>query len=287
MKTEIFNFNTLKVHICSKTKTLFLQMIQPEPSKKNLINEELITELESLFSWLSQHIEVHSVVMTGQDEYFSKGFDLNEFINLPEKRFQELLEKYQKLVYVMFFLPQTIIANLQGGGVGTGLELAMGAEIRLAFKENYFSFDHLKQALVPSGGGIGFSTELIPNSFIRSWLLSPEPVDNQALKASGFIHTFLNKDEEEKTLSDILTNISKQAPVARIQTKRSLLEAILPGLDRTIIFEKKFALAGLAMNDWKKKINDSKKGTSQEFIKARDLSLLLKEEAPSKKENLQ
>ena len=36
-----------------------------------------------------------------------------------------------------------------------------------------------------------------------------------------------------------------------------------------------------------KKINDSKKGTSQEFIKARDLSLLLKEETPSKKENLQ
>ena len=85
----------------------------------------------------------------------------------------------------------------------------------------------------------------------------------------------------------MLTNISKQAPVARIQTKRSLLEAILPGLDRTIIFEKKFALAGLAMNDWKKKINDSKKGISQGFIKARDLSLLLKEETPSKKENLQ
>ncbi|MEC7181277.1 MAG: hypothetical protein VXW15_01085, partial [Bdellovibrionota bacterium] len=85
----------------------------------------------------------------------------------------------------------------------------------------------------------------------------------------------------------ILTNISNQAPVARIQTKRSLLEAILPGLDRTINFEKKFALAGLAMNDWKKKINDSKKGTPQGFVKARDLNLLLKGESQPKKENLQ
>ena len=287
MKTEIFNFNTLKVHICSKTKALFLQLVQPEPSKKNLINEKLLIELESLFSWLSQHIEVHSVVITGQDNYFSKGFDLDEFVDLPEKRFQELLEKYQKLVYVMFFLPQTIIANLQSGGAGVGLELAMGADIRLAYEENYFSFDHLKQALVPSGGGIGFSSELIPSSFIRSWLLSPHSIDNQALKGSGFIHTFLNKDEEEKILSDILINISNQAPVARIQTKRSLLEAILPGLDRAINFEKKFALAGLAMNDWKRKINDSKKGTPQEFVKARDLNLLLKGESQPKKANLQ
>ena len=287
MKVEIFNFNTLKTHICSKTKTLFLQLVQPEPSKKNLINRELLIELESLFSWLSQHIEIHSVVITGQDKYFSKGFDLDEFITLPEKQFQELLEKYQKLVYVMFFLPQTIIANLQSGGAGAGLELAMGADIRLAYEENHFSFDHLKQALVPSGGGIGFSTELIPNSFIRSWLLSPHSIDNQALKGSGFIHTFLNRDEEKKVLTDILTNISNQAPVARIQTKRSLLEAILPGLDRAIKFEKKFALAGLAMNDWKKKINGSKKGMPQEFVKARDLNILLKEEAPSKKDNLQ
>lgn len=287
MKTEIFNFNTLKVHLTSKTKTLYLQLVQSEPSKKNLINEEMINELESLFYWLSQHIEVHSVVITGQDECFSRGFDLEEFKNLPEKRFQELLEKYQKIVYVMFFLPQTIIANLQGGGLGPGLELAMGADIRLAYQENHFSFDHLKQALIPSGGGIGFSTELIPNSFIRSWLLSPQSIDNEALKGSGFIHTFLNKDKEEKVLSDILTNISNQAPVARIQTKRSLLEAILPGLDRTIIFEKKFALAGLAMNDWKKKVNDSKKGSTQGFVKARDLNLLLKKEPPVKKENLQ
>ena len=287
MKKEIFNFTTLKVHICSKTKSLFLQLAQPEPSKKNLINEKMLIELESLFSWLSQHIEIHSVAITGQDNYFSKGFDLDEFVSLPEKRFQELLEKYQKLVYVMFFLPQTIIANLQSGGAGAGLELAMGADIRLAHEQNYFSFDHLKQALVPSGGGIGFSTELIPNSFIRSWLLSPHSIDNQALKGSGFIHTFLNKDEEEKVLTDILTNISNQAPVARIQTKRSLLEAILPGLDRTINFEKKFALAGLAMNDWKKKINDSKKGTPQGFVKARDLNLLLKGEPQPKKENLQ
>ena len=128
----------------------------------------------------------------------------------------------------MFFLPQTIIANLQGGGVGPGLELAMGADLRIAYKENYFSFDHLKQALIPSGGGIGFSTQLITHSYIRNWLLSPNNIENEALKGSGFIHTFFNKEDEAKTLSNLLENISNQAPVARIQTKRSLLEAILP-----------------------------------------------------------
>ena len=97
----------------------------------------------------------------------------------------------------------------------------------------------------------------------------------------------MHKEKEEQVLSDILTNISNQPPVARIQTKRSLLEAILPGLDRTLIFEKKFALAGLSMNDWKKKLNDQEKDDFKDFVKARDLSILLKEEKPSKKENFQ
>ena len=94
MKTEIFSYNTLKVHLQKETKTLFLQLVQPTPSKINLINEATIVELESLFSWVSQHIEIHSIVINGQSNYFSKGFDLEEFASLPDKNFQELLEKF-------------------------------------------------------------------------------------------------------------------------------------------------------------------------------------------------
>ena len=75
MKTEIFSYNTLKVHLQKETKTLFLQLVQPTPSKINLINEATIVELESLFSWVSQHIEIHSIVINGQSNYFSKGFE--------------------------------------------------------------------------------------------------------------------------------------------------------------------------------------------------------------------
>jgi len=53
-------------------------------------------------------------------------------------------------------------------------------------------------------------------------------------------------------IENILISIAKQAPVARIQAKRSFLETILPELDRALVYEKEFAHGVLATGDWKK-----------------------------------
>ncbi|MEE2742504.1 MAG: enoyl-CoA hydratase/isomerase family protein [Bdellovibrionota bacterium] len=275
---EIFKYNTLKVFLEKKTKSLFIHLSRDHQSKNNLINVETIFELESLLSWTAQHIEINTIVIQGQNNFFSKGFDLDEFAKLPDKRFQNIIEKFQKVIYSMFFLPQTIIANLQGGGKGPGLELAIGADIRIACSKNSISFDHLKNAIIPSCGGVGFLSQLIPSSYTRNWLLSPDSIKNENLLGSGFIHSFYEDNKEDEFLNQVLEDISKQSPISRIQTKRSLLEAILPELDRTLTFEKKFANAGMALKDWKRQLEALEKNEIPEFLKAKDLGNLLKKE---------
>ena len=275
---EIFKYNTLKVFLEKKTRSLFIHLNRDLQNKNNLINVETIFELESLLSWAAQHIEINAIVIQGQNNFFSKGFDLTEFSKLPDKRFQNIIKKFQKVIYSMFFLPQTIIANLQGGGKGPGLELAIGTDIRIAYSKNDISFDHLKNALIPSCGGVGFLSQLIPSSYTRNWLLSPDSIKNENLLGSGFIHSFYEDKEEEIFIEKLLEDISNQAPISRIQTKRSLLEVILPELDRAQIFEKKFAHAGMALKDWKRQLEALEKNETPKFLKAKDLGSLLKGE---------
>ena len=275
---EIFKYNTLKIFLEKKTKAIFIHLNREQHNKKNLINVETIFELESILSWTAQHLEINTIILQGQDDFFSKGFDLTEFSKLPEKRFQNILEKFQKVIYSMFFLPQTIIANLQGGSNGAGLELAIGADIRIANTKNNINFNHLEKATIPTCGGVGFLTQLIPSSYTRNWFLYPHSITNENLLGSGYIHSFYKANEEQTFINTILENISKQAPIPRIQTKRSLLESILPELERTLTFEKKFAYAGMALKDWRRQLEAHENDECPSFMKARDLGTLLKKE---------
>ena len=71
-----FNYNTLIVDLHPKTRSLSITFNRPE--SENQMNLEMLFELESLFGWLTAHLEVNAVVIKGQDNIFCTGFDEKE-----------------------------------------------------------------------------------------------------------------------------------------------------------------------------------------------------------------
>ena len=86
--------------------------------------------------------------------------------------------------------------------------------------------------MIPSCGGIGFLGALIPKTFLRNWLNTNSPVPTKDLKNSGFIHDFYT-DSNEVLKMEMLKKIHSFPPVTRTQLKSSLLEPILPELEKT------------------------------------------------------
>lgn len=74
-----------------------------------------------------------------------------------------------------------------------------------------------------------------------------------------------------------MEKFSSISPIARIQAKRSLLEPLLPKLEKSLVFESKFSLATLNINDWRKQLTNN----LSNFCSAKDLSTLLSKEAKS------
>jgi enoyl-CoA hydratase/carnithine racemase len=262
---NIFNYNTFDVFLNRNYKSLEVFF------KSELINTETIFELESLYSWLSSHIEINAVVLSSKNDSFLNGIDCNEMARLADQKWQRNLVKLQHLIYNMFFLPQTFIVDLKNGAKGVGAELALGADLRVAHNNVEVQFTHLQKGLVPHCGAVGFLTPLFGASWSRQWLMSGKAILAEELRNSGFVH---NTYESESTVDNLLKEICSQSPVARIQTKRSLLESIMSELDRTLSFEKKFALAGMSTGDWKKIAQDD----NSELMNARDYAKKLKEE---------
>ncbi|OUR97209.1 hypothetical protein A9Q84_12855 [Halobacteriovorax marinus] len=267
---SLFNYNTLSVSLSKETRSIVVELNRPEI--QNAINTEMIFELETLFTWVSTHIEIKTILFTGRGDYFCKGLDDEEFSTWSDEKKQKNFEKLQKLVYSMFYLPQTIIVDLKNGAKGLGLELAMGADIRIANHEAEMHFNHLQKGIVPSCGGIGFTSALFSNGAVRQWLLASKKLNATELLNNNII---LESYKEESTASSYLQTISNQPDIPRIQAKRSLLEPIMEKLDKTLEWEKTFSLAGMCTNDWRE---IAKFGSEAQCTTAKELSSKLKVE---------
>ena len=269
---SIFNYNTLATWLNKKNRSLHVEFKSPS------ISSEMVFELESLLAWTASHLEINSILLTGPDNLFSTGLDQDEMLRLSDEKLQKLLLKLQRLIYSFFFLPQTVIVDLKEQCSSVGAELAIGADIRLAQENCQLSFSHLSSGLVPSCGGVGFLNALIPSAMARNWLSTGKAICTQQLLNSGFIQEFYSTEIRQEKINEYLQTIAAQAPIARIQYKRSILENILPQLDQALEYEKQFAFAAMASRDWESAIIAAKKNESPIFASARELASKLKQE---------
>lgn len=274
LMASFFSYKTLDLEIVNSCKSIILELKGPE--KNHLINSTTILELNHFFSWLCNHIEVNTVLISGNGSIFSDGINLFEFSNLENSEIQLLLEKFQKIIYMLFFLPQTLIFDLKERAQGAGVEFAIGGDIRIAQEGAEIKLDHLMNGLVPNCGGIGFLGTIISHSYVRNWVLSGDRIPKEQLISSGFIHSFYDESNLDFG-KKMMEKISKIPPIARIQAKRSLLEPLLSELEKSMIFESKFSTATLNINDWRRILTKNEKG----FCSAKDLSILLSKEAKS------
>jgi len=262
---NLFSFKALELYPLKKYQSLILELKNP------YIDAVTILELEKFFNWVCNHMEVSSIFITSKGPIFSQGLNLREFKKFPQGDFEKILNKFQALIYSLFFLPQTILMDFKEEATGVGAEFGIGADFRIARKGIKINFGHLNKGLVPSCGGVGFLESIVSQSFVRKWILSAENINENDLLNSGLIHE-LYDDNGQKLSHRYLELISKQPPIPRIQAKRSLLESVLPKIERALSFESKFAFAGMSLGDWKKILDNKKENLSS----PRDLSKLLK-----------
>jgi enoyl-CoA hydratase/carnithine racemase len=253
---SLFHYNTLQVSLDRMTRSLVVRLDRPE--HKNALNGEMIFELESVLAWCTSHLEINSILLSSTSSGFSCGADLDEMDSLGKDRLKKRLTKVQRLIYSMFFLPQTIIADLRGQAIGLGAELAIGADLRFAQDGTKVSFSQLDHGLTPCCGGVGFLGATINPVWSRNWVLGGGQIPMDQLTESGFVagrySNFIDDNLDSDTdhpIYNALLKVADQAPVQRIQSKRSLLESILPDLDRALEFERRFAFAGLESDDWR------------------------------------
>jgi enoyl-CoA hydratase len=102
------------------------------PEKMNAINEEMWTELLRTTRKASRDERVRVLVFRGEGARFSTGSDLKELSEVGLPRAEEIFHRMEECVAAIEESPLPTIACVRGYALGTGLELALACDLRIA-----------------------------------------------------------------------------------------------------------------------------------------------------------
>jgi enoyl-CoA hydratase/carnithine racemase len=267
----LFNYTTLSTRLEKTTRTLFVTLNRPDWN--NAFRLEMLFELESLFAWCTSRVEINSIFIDSSTSFFSTGLEYETLSSTSAKHLDKVNTKLHKIIFAMMQLPQTIVVDLGEGSETLASEFSLGADIRIASKNSRISFNHCVYGMVPAAGGMSMLSTLTSPTFARTWVLSGAPIKQNILTQSGFLTAAYDADSRNETISEILGNISKVAPVQRIQAKLGLFETLRPQFETGIVMDRKIAKASMVSEDWRTKKPEEKEF---EFMPAKSMSYAVK-----------
>jgi len=117
------------------------------PDKRNAISIRMRREISSCLNRWEDSDAVGLVILIGQGDTFSAGFDLSEFVH-PE-RFDELLASSSQYHRDVWNFPKPTIAAVNGPALGGGFDLATLCDIRIGSESCAFAHPEIKFGAPP------------------------------------------------------------------------------------------------------------------------------------------
>jgi enoyl-CoA hydratase/carnithine racemase len=139
------------------------------PDKLNALDMAMFTALADTAAELAATPAVRAVVLSGEGRSFCAGLDLTAFASMaagerwrpaddPTTAGADGRSLGQRAVLAWYDLPVPVIAAVRGHALGGGLQLALGADIRIAAPNAVFSVFEINWGLSPDMAG----TQLLP-----------------------------------------------------------------------------------------------------------------------------
>ncbi|MEX0350379.1 MAG: crotonase/enoyl-CoA hydratase family protein [Paracoccaceae bacterium] len=164
--------------------------------------------------------DARAVVLSGEGESFCAGLDVASFAGFASRDTEVWLNardyhdanEMQEVALVWRRVPVPVIAALQGAVYGGGLQLALGADIRLAAPDAKLAVMEMKWGLIPDMGGMVLLPHLMRSDALRQMVYTARPVSAQRGAEWGLV-TEIHDDPltEARALADEIAGKSPSA----------------------------------------------------------------------------
>ena len=201
------------------------------PQALNVYNIRMRDELYQVLSAIKDDTEVKVAVLKGAGERaFCAGADLGEFLTAPSPTVARQVRWKRDTWGLFLSLPQPLIAALHGYVLGSGIEMALCCDIRIASENVRFGLPEVMLGIIPAAGGTQTLPRIIGRAKALEILLTNRWVDGKEALQIGLVNQIVPKDKLLQTTEEMAEKIASYNPIA----VRNAKEAVVRGLDLTL-----------------------------------------------------
>lgn len=195
--------------------------------KMNAVDQDMITAVIAAGNEVAAS-DARAVIVSGEGKAFCAGIDISGLSGMIGKDPAELLmprthgngttNQWQEFAMVWSRMDIPVIAAVHGVCFGAGIQLALGADIRIASPDAKFAVMEMKWGIVPDMGGMVLLPRLVRSDVLRRMTYTAEPVGAEQAERWGLVTEIA--DDPLAAAQTLAETIAGKSPSAMRAAKR-------------------------------------------------------------------
>ena len=203
------------------------------PEKRNAMSPEFWDELPLIVRDIDDNAKARVIVISSTGPHFTAGLDISSFMGGPDKASEVPITKAAEFYTLVKYMQDTfsvleecripVLAAIQGGCIGGGVDLSTACDMRYASKDAFFTIHEINIGMTADVGTFPRIVNLIPEGVARELAYTGRKMLADEAKSYGLVNQVF--DDQQSMLDGVMkiaAQIAGQAPTAVYGCKRMI-----------------------------------------------------------------
>lgn len=198
------------------------------PRVLNAYNVQMRDELFQALGLIGDDDDIRVVAFRGAgDRAFCAGADLTEFGTAPSQAIARQVRFERDVWARLLGLRQPLIAAVHGYCLGSGMEIALCCDLRLASPDARFGLPETGLGMIPAAGGTQTMPRAVGCARAMDAMLTGRMLDAEEAYRIGLVNRIVPRER----LFDEAARMAAHLAASDAQTVQTIKEAIVRGMD--------------------------------------------------------
>ena len=165
------------------------------PQALNAYNIQMRDDFSEALAAVRDDPDVRAVLITGQGRAFCAGADLTEFGTSPSQAVARRVRWERDVWGQLVRLPKLVVVAVHGYCIGSGVEMALLGDLRLAGEDTIFALPEVQLGMIPAAGGTQTVPRNVPPGVAMDVLLTGRRFDAAEALAMGLVTRVVANNE--------------------------------------------------------------------------------------------
>ena len=208
------------------------------PEVLNAMNKQLWLDLQAALEDARQDPEVKALIISGEGRAFSTGADLKESKTRSLEDYRDYLVELQEASRKIIRFEKPTIAAINGYALGSGYELALACDIRIAAEEAQIGSPEAMVTSSVTGGAFRLIQNLIGPGKAKELLFTGQYIDGKEAERIGLVNRSVPLKQLESAAREMAEKIVANSAISIKMIKKGLQMALSGiSLDALMDFE--------------------------------------------------